>query len=66
METLNKLRKQQFTKYNKHMKQLLFIPGLILLMVACNKKGGDNKMAELENLKKQQTELQAKIATLEM
>jgi membrane fusion protein (multidrug efflux system) len=66
METLNKLRKQQFTKYNKHMKQLLFIPGLILLMVACNKKGGDNKMAELEDLKKQQTELQAKIATLEM
>lgn len=46
------------------MKQLLFIPGLILLMVACNKKGGDKK-TELEDLKKQQTELQAKIATLE-
>ncbi len=61
METLNKFKKQLFTKYNKQMKQLLFIPGLILLMVACK----TDKKAELEKLKKQQTELQTKIEALE-
>ena len=43
------------------MKQLLLIPALILTVSACNNKGGDKK-AELEELKKQQAELQSKIA----
>ncbi len=46
------------------MKQLLLIPALILTVSACNNKGGD-KRAELEELKKQQAELQSKIAVLE-
>jgi membrane fusion protein (multidrug efflux system) len=45
------------------MKKLLLIPGLTLLMIACN--SGTDKKAELENLKKQEADIKSKIATLE-
>ncbi len=38
---------------------------LTVIMVACGGGGGSDKKAELEKLKKQKTELEAKIATLE-
>src|ERR1043165_4905189 len=46
------------------MKKLLLIPGLTLILIACNSAGGDKK-AELEALKKQEAEIQAKITALE-
>ncbi|MES2593479.1 MAG: efflux RND transporter periplasmic adaptor subunit [Bacteroidota bacterium] len=45
------------------MKKIFLIPGLALLMVACN--SGTDKKTELENLKKQESELKSKIAVLE-
>lgn len=45
------------------MKKVFLLSGLILSMIACN-SGGDKK-AELENLKKQEAEIKAKIAALE-
>jgi membrane fusion protein (multidrug efflux system) len=48
------------------MKNLFFIPVLILLMAACNSPSkGDDKHAELEKLKKEEAELEIKIASLE-
>ena len=49
------------------MKNLFFISGLILVMAACNapKEGGDAKKAELEKLRKEEADLQIKIAALE-
>lgn len=46
------------------MKKVFLISSLTIAMIACNSNGGDKK-AELEKLKKQQSELKAKIATLE-
>jgi len=46
------------------MKKVFLISSLIIAMIACNSNGGDKK-TELENLKKQETELKAKIASLE-
>lgn len=45
------------------MKKIFFIPGLALIMIACN--SGTDKKTELENLKKQESELKSKIAILE-
>lgn len=45
------------------MKKIFFIPGLALIMIACN--SGIDKKTELENLKKQESELKSKIAILE-
>lgn len=45
------------------MKKIFLIPGLTLLLLACN--SGTDKNAELEDLKKQEAEIKAKIATLE-
>ena len=49
------------------MKNLFLIPGLILVMAACNapKDSGDSKRAELEKLRKEEADLQIKIASLE-
>lgn len=50
------------------MKNLFFISGLILVMAACNSKpegDGDAKKAELEKLKKEEADLQIRIASLE-
>lgn len=44
------------------MKKLLLIPGITLLMVAC---GTPDKKAELEKLKKQKSDIEAKITTIE-
>jgi RND family efflux transporter MFP subunit len=46
------------------MKKLLLIPGLTLILIACN-SGGKDKKAELEDLKKQEAEIQGKITALE-
>ncbi len=46
------------------MKKLILIPGLALLMTACG--SGSDKKAELENLKKEEVALKAKIEALEM
>lgn len=46
------------------MKKIILISTLAISMIACN-KGGDDKKAELEKLKKQELELKAKIVTLE-
>jgi membrane fusion protein (multidrug efflux system) len=65
MEILNN-KKHLLLKYNIPMKNLFFIPGLILVMAACNSTtDGDAKKAKLEKLKKEETELQIKIASLE-
>ena len=45
------------------MKKIFLIPGLTLLLIACN--SGTDKKAELENLKKQEAEIKSKIAALE-
>lgn len=45
------------------MKKLLLIPSLTLLLIACG-SGGDKK-AQLEDLKKQEVDIKAKIAALE-
>ena len=45
------------------MKKLFFIPGLALLIVACH--SGEDKKAELEKLKKQESEIKTKIDALE-
>lgn len=48
------------------MKNLFFIPGLVLMMAACSSpKGDDAKRAELEKLKKEEADLQIKISSLE-
>lgn len=52
------------SKKNKMSKTIILIPTLTLLLVACGSGGGD-KRAELEALKKQESELQGKIAKLE-
>jgi membrane fusion protein (multidrug efflux system) len=58
---LNNKKIKQF-KYTQ-MKKTLLIPGLALLMVACH--SGTDKKTDLENLKKQESELKSKIAVLE-
>lgn len=45
------------------MKKLFLIPSLAIIMMACG--SGNDKKAELEKLKKQESELKAKIAVLE-
>lgn len=45
------------------MKKLFLIPGITLLMVACN--SGKDPQTELNNLKKQEAEIKSKIAALE-
>lgn len=45
------------------MKKTLLVSSLALLMIACN--SGTDKKTELENLKKQESELKSKIAVLE-
>lgn len=45
------------------MKKIFLIPGLALVMIACN--SGTDKKVELEKLKKQESELKSKIAVLE-
>jgi membrane fusion protein, multidrug efflux system len=47
------------------MKKLLLIPVLALLISACGSGGGDDKKAQLEELKKQEAEIQGKIAALQ-
>ena len=42
------------------MKKLLFIPTLALAILACN-SAGDDKKAQLDKLKKQESELKSKI-----
>jgi RND family efflux transporter MFP subunit len=65
MEILNN-KKHLLLKYNTPMKNLFFIPVLILVMAACNPAtDAEAKKAELEKLKKEETELQIKIASLE-
>ncbi|MBA3704691.1 MAG: efflux RND transporter periplasmic adaptor subunit [Bacteroidetes bacterium] len=46
------------------MKKIYLIVSLTIAMIACNSKGGDKK-EELENLKKQEAEIKAKIISLE-
>ncbi|MGQ0829703.1 MAG: efflux RND transporter periplasmic adaptor subunit [Bacteroidota bacterium] len=46
------------------MKKVFLISSLTIALIACNSNGGDKK-TELENLKKQETELKEKIAALE-
>lgn len=46
------------------MKKLFIIPILAISIIACN-SGGDDKQAELDNLKKQEAEIKSKIAALE-
>jgi membrane fusion protein (multidrug efflux system) len=46
------------------MKKIYLISSLTIALVACNSNGGDKK-SELENLKKQEAELKAKITVLE-
>ena len=46
------------------MKKIILTAGVAVLMAACSAVGGDKK-SELENLKKQETELKSKIAALE-
>jgi RND family efflux transporter MFP subunit len=46
------------------MKKLLLVPGLTIALIACN-PGAKDKKAELDDLKKQQTELEGKISALE-
>ncbi|HEY0030081.1 MAG TPA: efflux RND transporter periplasmic adaptor subunit [Bacteroidia bacterium] len=45
------------------MKKLLLIPAFAILIVACN--SGDDKKAQLEDLKKQEAHIKSKIAVLE-
>ena len=47
------------------MKKIFLIPSLAILMIACNSKEGDDKKAQLEELKKQEMDLKAKITVLE-
>ncbi len=64
MEILN--NKNTYLKYITPMKNLFFIPGLVLLMAACSSSNeGDAKKTELEKLKKEEADLQIKIASLE-
>lgn len=51
-------------KRNNTMRHTIIIPALITLLAACS-QGGQDKKAELEELRKQQAELQAKITALE-
>lgn len=46
------------------MKKLFLIPSLTLLLIACG--SGDDKKAQLEDLKKQELEIKAEIAALEI
>jgi len=48
-----------------NMKKLLLISVMVSTIVACSSSGADDKKAELENLKKQQKELDDKIKKLE-
>lgn len=45
------------------MKKIFLLPGITLLMIACN--SGTDKKAELENLRNQEAEIKAQIAVLE-
>lgn len=47
------------------MKKLALLPVLAIAIISCNSSSGGDKKAELEALKKQESELQVKIATLE-
>ncbi|MFL5764521.1 MAG: efflux RND transporter periplasmic adaptor subunit [Bacteroidia bacterium] len=46
------------------MKKLLLVPGLTIALIACH-SGAKDKKAELDELKKQQTEIEGKISALE-
>ncbi len=46
------------------MKKLILIPGLTLLLIACG-SGGDDKQAQLDDLKKKEADIKTQIATLE-
>src|ERR1700741_4703656 len=61
---MEKSSNQQINKITISMKQYILIPAAALLIAACGTKGND-KQAELEKLKKQQTEIAQKIAVLE-
>lgn len=61
-ETLNNKLLIQLKIYT--MKKLLFIPTLALAILACNSAGEDKK-AQLDKLKKQESELKSKIQALE-
>lgn len=67
MEILNNTKHLLLLKIHYTMKNLFLIPGLILVMAACNapKDSGDSKRAELEKLRKEEADLQIKIASLE-
>jgi len=47
------------------MKKFILYLSLVSIIVACNKAGGEDKKAQLEELKKQKGELQVKIDSLE-
>jgi RND family efflux transporter MFP subunit len=47
------------------MKKLFLIPALAVFIAACNSGGGDDKKAKLEELKKQEADIKAQIASLE-
>src|SRR5688572_25775098 len=47
------------------MKHYIIIPAIITFLAACSQGEGSDKKAELENLRKQQAEIQAQITKLE-
>ena len=47
------------------MKKLFLISAITLLLAACNASSGEDQKAQLEDLKKQEAEIKAKIAVLE-
>ena len=46
------------------MKKIFLIPSLAIAMIACN-SGGDDKKAQLDDLKKQEADIKSRIAVLE-
>ncbi|MDQ3047737.1 MAG: efflux RND transporter periplasmic adaptor subunit [Bacteroidota bacterium] len=48
------------------MKKAILLPGLFLFLIACNSPEGEDKKAELAELKKQEAEIKTKIAALEL
>ena len=46
------------------MKKIFLIPSIAVVMIACH-SGGDDKKAELENLKKQEADIKSKISVIE-